>query len=152
MAAGEPAATGTAGSGGRIAQLDGLRAFAFLAVFGNHSIPVPLGWVGVDQFFVLSGFLITGILLKAKSSTPKVFFGTFYRRRAQRILPAYGTALLLAAAMGAAVGWATVWPWLASFCANFANVFYPEKLGPLAPLWSLAVEEQFYLLWPLVVY
>src|ERR1700744_4298233 len=71
----------------RIVQLDGLRAIAVLAVFAQHALRAPL-WMGVDLFFVLSGFLITGILLERKSRGQS-YFGYFYARRARRILPPY---------------------------------------------------------------
>src|ERR1700755_3131287 len=71
----------------RIVQLDGLRAIAVLAVFAQHALKAPL-WMGVDLFFVLSGFLITGILLERKARRQS-YFGYFYARRARRILPPY---------------------------------------------------------------
>lgn len=135
----------------RIPQLDGLRALAFLAVFLNHSI-VPMLWVGVDQFFTLSGFLITGILLASKSESARVYYGRFYRHRAQRILPAYflvlaGVALLIRDN----IDWPSVWWHFLAFGQNF-SVALNYKVGVLNPYWSLAVEEQYYLLWPLLVY
>jgi len=136
----------------RIVQLDGLRAFAFLAVFCNHAIPVPLMWVGVDIFFVMSGFLITGILLNSKSQSGAVLFGRFYARRARRILPPYCVALGLAVALRSDVDWRSVWPWLAALSANVPVAFIPNSLGPLGVLWSLAVEEHFYLAWPLLIH
>jgi peptidoglycan/LPS O-acetylase OafA/YrhL len=136
----------------RIVQLDGLRAFAFLAVFCNHAIPVPLMWVGVDIFFVMSGFLITGILLNSRTQGTPAFFGRFYARRARRILPPYCIALGLAVALRSDVDWRSVWPWLAALSANVPVAFMPNSMGPLGVLWSLAVEEHFYLAWPLLIH
>ena len=132
---------------GRILQLDGLRAVAILAVLVNHTFHTPLTWVGVDVFFVLSGFLITGILLARKRAGGS-YFSYFYRRRVFRILPAYAMALLL---FGLIYGWSTFHPWplMAFFGMNFQAVWFPHP-NPL-PLWSLAVEEQFYLVWPIVI-
>ncbi len=73
----------------RISQLDGLRAFAVLAVFGSHAFNIRMLWIGVDLFFVLSGFLITGVLLDLKHVDIKRYFWHFYGRRARRILPPY---------------------------------------------------------------
>ena len=102
------------------------------------------GWLGVQLFFVLSGFLITGILVDTRARPD--YFSRFYRRRALRILPAY-LALLGVLFAARAVGT----PFLlvsALFVANLASLFgVPIQYGPL---WSLAVEEQFYLVWPLV--
>jgi len=113
---------------------------------------VPLLWVGVDVFFILSGFLITGILLNQKHGTHKSFFREFYARRARRILPAYSIAIALAMLLRCQVDWHVVWPWLVTFCANIPAAFCPRSMGVLIPMWSLAVEEHFYLFWPLLVY
>jgi peptidoglycan/LPS O-acetylase OafA/YrhL len=146
---------------GYIPSLDGLRAAAVAAVMVHHAFAagspallqplVQMGWVGVDLFFVLSGFLITRILLQARES-PGYFRG-FYTRRALRILPAYALILALAALAGPwleGVAWPGIrWPLYLLFVQNFAR---SEGVGPvLGPTWSLAIEEQFYLLWPLVV-
>ena len=132
---------------GRIVQLDGLRAVAILAVLLNHAVHVPLTWAGVDIFFVLSGFLITGILLSRKRAGGD-YFSYFYRRRIFRILPAYIVALL---AFGLIFGWTTFHPWplMAFFGMNF-QALWAKHPNPL-PLWSLAVEEQFYLVWPIII-
>jgi len=150
----------------RIAELDGFRALAVLGVLFCHSvygfrnapaavetIPAPVrfaltnGWRGVDVFFVLSGFLITGILLDAKGR--QNFFKNFYGRRALRILPLYLTVLVVCAFFY--VGYSAYF-WLSlSMLANFAHVFRtPTPHGP-GVFWSLAVEEHFYLIWPLLV-
>jgi peptidoglycan/LPS O-acetylase OafA/YrhL len=139
----------SAATHGRIPQLDGLRAVAILAVFLNHSMDVPLTWVGVDIFFVLSGFLITGILLQRKQMGSG-YFSYFYARRAFRILPPYLLALAL---FGTVFTWKVFQPWplFAFFGMNLQRSFmFTHMTNPL-PLWSLAVEEQFYFVWPFVI-
>jgi peptidoglycan/LPS O-acetylase OafA/YrhL len=102
------------------------------------------GWLGVNLFFVLSGFLITGILLDSKSR--QSYFGPFYTRRAQRILPAYALCLLLLGLFHMISGGGLAEA--LTFTANYPLIPAAHAYGPL---WSLAVEEQFYLFWPLVV-
>lgn len=170
-----------AGEPGRLRVLDSLRGVAILLVLAYHFAPqVPteralghagasllqIGWVGVDLFFVLSGFLITGILLDGER-TPGAML-RFYGRRALRILPLYYAALavllLIAATMratGAASGGFTgpgatllaeqTWYWL--HAANVAIARDAQWAGHswVQHFWSLAVEEQFYLVWPCVV-
>ncbi|HLI77080.1 MAG TPA: acyltransferase [Acidobacteriaceae bacterium] len=131
---------------GRILQFDGLRALAFLSVFVNHATHLPLLWAGVDVFFVLSGFLITGILLERKR-LGEAYFSYFYRRRIVRILPAYLLAIVL---HGVLITWSQYKPlWLFILAPNYQGLL-PNGPG-LLPLWSLAVEEQFYFVWPFVV-
>jgi peptidoglycan/LPS O-acetylase OafA/YrhL len=134
----------------RIKQLDGFRALAFLSVFVHHSLNVPLLWLGVDGFFVLSGFLITGNLLKASESGGP-FFKPFYLRRALRILPPYCIAIVLCAILFT-FEWRQIWYWYAFFAANIGDSLGLGGGGVLQPFWSLAVEEQFYLVFPLLVY
>jgi peptidoglycan/LPS O-acetylase OafA/YrhL len=135
------------GHQGRIEQLDGLRAIAILLVIVHHCLSVPLLWVGVDVFFVLSGFLITGILLRRKRDGGDYYSG-FYFRRLFRIQPAYIVSIIL---YGTLFTWQYFrpWPYYAFFGMNIHPFFYPWPLG--LPVWSLAIEEQFYLLWPTVV-
>jgi peptidoglycan/LPS O-acetylase OafA/YrhL len=97
---------------------------------------------------VLSGFLITGILLDAKARG-KNYFRHFYARRARRILPAYWAALLLLSLL---FGWAWLhrWYWFVFFATNIGETIRRSDFS-LQPLWSLAVEEQFYLVWPCIV-
>lgn len=151
-----------------IRSLDGLRGVAVLAVVLYHFAPgiVPGGFLGVDLFFVLSGFLITGLLVNEWSVSGRIALGAFWGRRARRLLPA---VLLLLAAMGAyallfsdeVAGRALARDGLASlfYVANwhfiqageaYIQVTDPD-LSPLRHMWSLAIEEQFYLVWPLVV-
>lgn len=132
----------------RIPALDGLRALAIAAVFLHHAFRLPLLWAGVDVFFVLSGFLITGILLDRKAKSGP-YFTPFYERRARRILPAYFIALLVLSLL---TGWAWLrrWYWFVFLLTNIGESIQRSQFS-LQPMWSLAVEEQFYLLWPLVV-
>lgn len=132
----------------RIVQLDGVRAVAVLAVFMNHAFGVSL-WMGVDLFFVLSGFLITGILVDRKSRNQS-YFGYFYARRAKRILPPYILLLILSSLLFG-LGWLKQWWWYAFFATNIGQSLGESGNPGFGVLWSLAVEEQFYLVWPIVV-
>ena len=133
----------------RITQLDGLRAFAVVAVILAHRGLFLSGWVGVDVFFVLSGFLITGILLQSKYDSGA--FSHFYKRRAQRILPSYFLCLLWVCFFAWA-RWGHLVGWYLLFAANLEVALHTSsRLGPWGVYWSLAVEEHFYLLWPLLV-
>ncbi|MGW7020204.1 acyltransferase family protein [Streptomyces decoyicus] len=147
-----------------IAPLDGLRGVAVLAVLLFHAGHLGGGFLGVDLFFVLSGFLITGLLLKEATHTGKINLIGFWGRRARRLLPALtvmgvGT-LLLTWAFGspAQLGFALDdAPWVAAQATNWH--FISEHIGywnaagsrVYSHLWSIAVEWQFYLVWPLVV-
>ncbi|PTB22595.1 acyltransferase [Trinickia symbiotica] len=139
----------TACQTGRIVQLDGVRAVAVLAVFLTHALGVSL-WMGVDLFFVLSGFLITGILLERKKRKQS-YFGYFYARRARRILPPYVMLLVLSSLLFG-VGWLTHWWWYAFFATNIGYAFGESGNPGFGVLWSLAIEEQFYLVWPVIVW
>jgi peptidoglycan/LPS O-acetylase OafA/YrhL len=132
----------------RIPQLDGLRALAIMAVFIHHALGVPLLWMGVDLFFILSGFLITGVLIKLKADGGS-YFGTFYGRRARRILPPYAVFLVLAS-LFFPFDWHRLWYWYVFFAANLAEALHRGANGVFQPLWSLSVEEQFYLVWPVL--
>jgi len=152
----------------RLPQLDGIRGIAILLViFHNETVKYPFlyldrvfahGWMGVDLFFVLSGFLITGILLNTRNSDG--YFRNFYARRCLRIWPLYYCSLLLMfviipivyPAEGAAI-FERSSPWW-SFPLYLQNFLVPvpaQATGLLGVTWSLAIEEQFYLVWPLVV-
>lgn len=134
----------------RIDQLDGIRAIAIGAVFLHHALQIKLLWMGVDLFFILSGFLITGVLLQKKDLSLRGYFGHFYSRRVRRILPPY---LLMLAVFSMIFGLAwTHFGYLHFFLMNVSfafNIYNPEFFSPL---WSLSVEEQFYFVWPFVVY
>ena len=146
---------------GKLRELDALRGIGVLAVVVYHALfwsDRPLitgvpgtilhiagGWAGVDLFFVLSGYLITGMLLDARPR-PR-FFRTFYIRRMLRIWPAYfGLLGLLALSAHITLPFAVASTF---FAANLCGLFGIPM--PYGPLWSLAVEEQFYLAWPVVV-
>ena len=131
---------------GRVLQFDGLRALAYGLVYINHFARLPLLWAGVDIFFVLSGFLITGILLE-KKRLGGPYFSYFYRRRVFRILPPYVLAIV---GYGLLFTWHEYRPlWLFLLAPNVQGL--NPRPPRLLPLWSLAIEEQFYLVWPLVV-
>lgn len=148
------------------ADIDGLRAVAVLGVVLFHAFPslLPGGFVGVDVFFVISGFLITGIIAE-RLAGGSFSFADFYVRRVRRIFPAL--VVVLAACLAA--GWFMLLPGefqalgrhalaAAGFMANFA--FWADtgyfdaaaETKPLLHLWSLGIEEQFYLLWPLLLW
>ncbi len=160
-------------TGKHLPALDGVRGLALLIVMARHLLSRPhasdsafasrlvydaidTGWIGVDLFFALSGFLITGILFDTLG-TPR-FFRNFYARRALRILPLYylfvGALLLIGVAQG--------YPWfggrLLPVLAHVSNWWRqpPEFIGApwlfLGHLWSLNMEEQFYFVWPVVVF
>jgi peptidoglycan/LPS O-acetylase OafA/YrhL len=154
--------------------LDGMRAIAFLMVFFAHYCGMPWGWAGVDLFFVLSGFLITGILFDSRDDPHRV--RNFYVRRTLRIFPLYyGVLLLLLPFVYRQLTWSwLVWP---AYLGNYARFFSPYAPGSslqimadvqpylqtsflktrhitvyLGHFWSLCVEEQFYLVWPWIVF
>lgn len=150
-----------------ISGLDGVRAIAVLAVMFYHAdLPwMPGGFLGVDVFFVLSGFLITSLVLTELERTNRMDFKQFYIRRARRLLPAVLVLLAVVAVIGAflatdaAAGLRRDIPASLLYVTNWAYVFsdqsYFEVIGRpplLQHLWSLAVEEQFYLIWPAVAY
>jgi peptidoglycan/LPS O-acetylase OafA/YrhL len=154
-AAGEPANTPPAPGAKHIPALDGIRGIAVLLVIGLHCrelLPVnhpvlnhlAFGWSGVDLFFVLSGFLITGILLGTTESPS--YFRTFYARRALRIFPLYVVYAIPAVIL---TGSASCWWRYATYTMNWAPAPHTRYLSHL---WSLAVEEQFYLVWPAIVF
>lgn len=160
---------------GHVPALDGVRGLAILIVMLGHfaigfetggAVDTALktlmqtGWAGVDFFFVLSGFLITGILIEAKGAPH--YFKNFYARRVLRIFPVYYAFLFLffvvlpivkpPAAGGPFDGWNVSQWWFWAYLSNLQILFpaWPRP-EPLSHFWSLAVEEQFYLFWPAVV-
>src|SRR5208283_2319721 len=148
----------------KIPQLDAVRGIAILIVIFHNSLyrfpSLPLqslfsyGWMGVDLFFVLSGFLITGILVDTKQS--EGYFKNFYARRCLRIWPLYYSVLFLMfvavplvhPSIGSVVI-ARSSPWWAYlfFLQNFLVHSQVSAAGPLGVTWSVAIEEQFYLVW-----
>ena len=165
-----------------IAAFDGLRALAVTSVIIYHGVVcrdgaalqgaavytkvANMGWVGVDLFFVLSGFLITGILLDAKAKPGGHFFRTFYIRRTLRIFPLYYAVLFVLFVIGPHL-WSTATPgmtrildeqgWLWTYTSTIdvardGGWMFSAGWLFLTHLWSLAIEEQFYLVWPLLVY
>jgi peptidoglycan/LPS O-acetylase OafA/YrhL len=148
--------------------LDGLRAIAFLLVLGTHTSKIDFGWAGVQLFFVLSGFLLTGILLRMKESLPgKQYFYKFYGRRFLRIFPLYFLYLFLltvAVRMQNSIPWGLLkeelqndiqpqilYSYLYLFDFVHASALF-KNTRFLAHLWSLSVEEQFYICWPLILF
>lgn len=154
-----------------VPELDGIRGVAILAVLVYHSFKLApgnafhnalmrivfFGWAGVDLFFVLSGFLITGILLETRESPQ--YFKSFYSRRALRIFPLYyGALLVYFHVVVPLVHAAGYWPeissagevWFWTYLVNWRAAAGFEYKN-ISHFWSLAVEEQFYLLWPTVV-
>lgn len=147
------------------AGLDGLRAIAVAAVILFHLTPgaLPGGYLGVDIFFVISGFLITGLLVRERESAGSIRLGRFWKRRARRLLPALGLLVLVCGSaaffvqgdvllhlgrqiLGAATfssNWLAIGTGQSYFDSSVPDLF--------RNLWSLAVEEQFYLVWPLVI-
>jgi peptidoglycan/LPS O-acetylase OafA/YrhL len=138
--------------------LDGLRAVAVTAVIAYHlGLRSPEGQVGVDLFFVLSGFLITSLLLKERDHTGRVSLGNFWRRRALRLFPALACAIVVALVVSLfsspEVRSATIrgLPAVILYFGNWVRSLAPASdLGLLGHTWSLAVEEQFYIVWPLL--
>jgi len=147
------------------ADIDGLRAVAVLAVIGYHFFPqwVPAGFAGVDVFFVISGFLITGIIADAIEAG-RFSLVDFYARRIRRIFPALIVVLLACVAAGWGLLYSDEYRLLGNHVAAGAgfvtNILLWRETGyfdaaaetkPLLHLWSLGVEEQFYIVWPLVL-
>jgi peptidoglycan/LPS O-acetylase OafA/YrhL len=139
-----------------IKSLDGIRGIAVCLVAAFHFGLFPVGWVGVQIFFVLSGYLITTILLKEKETPLPSYLARFYWRRSLRIFPLYFVFLGVVAAAfyvtGKPAPFRVDWPFLATYTTNFARLRDADVGPQFIHLWSLAVEEQFYMIWPLVVY
>lgn len=144
-------------------QVNSVRAVAVILVLIEHSLSdlyriksVGPGFLGVRLFFVISGYLITGILLGVKESLIQrqrslaQVLGQFYARRFLRIFPLYYLLLLLLFLAGTAE-FLSDWPWYVSYLSNVLVVRANHWIPLLSHFWSLAVEEQFYIFWPLLV-
>jgi peptidoglycan/LPS O-acetylase OafA/YrhL len=147
--------------------IQGLRAVAVLVVIAAHAgVPfLPGGFIGVDVFYVVSGYLIAGLLYREVMVTGSISIGAFWGRRARRILPA--ATLVTIATVGASLIWLSLLDarqvvvdslWATAFAANihFAAIgtdyfAHGQPPSPLQHYWSLAVEEQFYVAWPLIL-
>ena len=148
------------GAHGYMPQLDGLRALAVISVVIFHARTAwfPGGYIGVDVFFVLSGYLITRILLSELRKTGRISFRRFYIRRAMRLFPALATVcavVWIVYGLDAALPErsATLTGALAAvtYVSTWMMAFDISDLGAMVPTWSLAVEEYFYLVWPLLL-
>ena len=150
----------------RIPSLDGLRALSIAAVIAGHltgtrgfpawTAPVlasphlGIAFLGVRVFFVISGFLITGLLCTEEDTTGRIALGRFYLRRTLRIVPAYLAYVAVIAAL-VAIGAVTVAPHDFAYALTYTMNYAPDRGWALGHLWSLALEEQFYLLWPVTL-
>ena len=156
-------------------ELDGLRFYAFLGVFVYHTLPqqpafyrglhlpLPSLWAavaisgasGVDLFFALSAFLITALLLRERQQTGGISLRLFYIRRILRIWPLYFLVLAVAVVLAHTVpGQSLPWYYVVGyllFVGNWINVAFGHPLSVCAPLWTVSIEEQFYLVWPVLM-
>jgi peptidoglycan/LPS O-acetylase OafA/YrhL len=158
-------------------ELDVVRFIAFFLVFIHHTLPrdpklydLPPAWAhllasmvnaggfGLSVFFTLSAYLICELLLREKSLTGKVDMSRFYKRRILRIWPLYFLGLMLGAVWAFHYGnLRNQVPWLAAYALMVGNIFMGSHgwgeiaMGPAGPLWSISLEEQFYVIWPSVV-
>ncbi|MCC6392558.1 MAG: acyltransferase [Bryobacterales bacterium] len=134
-----------------LASLDGIRALAaFLVVFYHFGLPSP-GGLGVLAFFVLSGFLITWLLLKEHDNSGSVSLKAFYLRRSLRIFPAFYCYWLVVTGATLILGRTPEWPQAISalfYVSNYYQALQGDPGTVLSHAWSLGIEEQFYLLWP----
>jgi len=142
-------------------QLDSMRALAAIAIIAHHYLLFPAGWIGVQFFFVLSGFLISGIVIKGKQQAQTqgmlAFFKDFYKRRMLRLFPLYYGYLIILGVIFLVIhkpeALTSEWPWLLTYTLNFRwlsdNYTFHMIYGHL---WSLSLEWQFYLVWPLFLW
>ena len=149
------------------ADVQGMRALAVLLVVIYHAeLPLPGGYIGVDVFFVVSGFVITGMLRNELSSSNRISFREFYARRARRLLPSLAlvtvVTLIISAVILPVTGTLQKTAYAAAATSVFsANLYFfrfgqdyfnPDWLNPFLHMWSLAVEEQIYFVFPLFVF
>jgi len=156
-------------------ELDGLRFYAFLGVFVCHTLPfdgalyrrfqLPLPWLwgavaksgaaGVDLFFALSAFLITSLLLREREETEAISLRRFYLRRILRIWPVYFLLIAVGVVLAHTVaGQRLPWYYVAGYLLFAGNWVHAVCGGPesvCSPLWTVSIEEQFYLIWPLLM-
>jgi len=160
-------AAGTPPTGGRFrGDIEGLRAVAVGLVVLDHVVGWPTGgFIGVDVFFVISGFLITGLLVRERARTGRISFRAFYVRRVRRLMPAAVTTLVVTTAVawlifvsGRARQTVTDAVWALLFGSNINSARQGTDYfqltaapSPFQHFWSLAVEEQFYLVWPMLI-
>lgn len=153
-------------SGHRIPSLDGFRAISILMVLYGHLVGTrnfptaavrsfdrslgDLGHLGVLVFFVISGFLITSLLMVEREKTGTISLKQFYLRRALRIFPAF-YVLVLALMAATLLGWMSLSGRDFAFTMTYMVNYYPNHPWQIGHLWSLSIEEQFYLLWPLAL-
>src|SRR5215469_6747506 len=143
----------------QIRAIDGLRGLAIFLVMLHHFGLFSPGWAGVDIFFVISGFLITRILLGTKDS-PR-YFGNFYTRRVLRIFPLYYSSLALffvvAVPLGVRYGWSAAYGmrdavWFIFHLSNWWIGGGHMEGSLITHFWSLGIEEQFYFVWPFLIF
>jgi peptidoglycan/LPS O-acetylase OafA/YrhL len=138
-------------------RLDSLLFFAVLLVIASHWLPNSviikifpnIGHVGVGIFFVLSGYLITVNLIRLKSINLSEALKIFYVNRTLRIFPIYYLLLIICFFMNVE-GWSGNYIYYLTYTTNFRLYDIQEWVGPFSHLWSLAIEEQFYLIWPII--
>ncbi len=171
----EPPAAVVAGKRFYRPELDGLRFYAFLGVFVSHSLPfgaplyrslhLPLPWLwgalvkagtgGVDLFFALSAYLITSLLLKERNETGEISLRRFYMRRILRIWPLYFLIIALGLVFAHTIPGQHL-PWFYAvayvfFIGNWIHAVFGRPESIAFPLWTVSIEEQFYLVWPVIV-
>jgi peptidoglycan/LPS O-acetylase OafA/YrhL len=156
-------------------ELDGLRFYAFLGVFVCHSLPyegafyrrfhLPMPWLwgavaksgaaGVDLFFALSAFLITSLLLREREETGGISLRRFYLRRVLRIWPLYFLVIALGVVLAHTMAKQSLpWYYVAGyllFVGNWVHAVFGRPESVCSPLWTVSIEEQFYLIWPLLM-
>ena len=149
----------------RILEIQGLRALAAILVLIYHAKFLPGGFIGVDLFYVISGFLITGLILKELEATGKLDLKNFYQRRIKRLLPTSAFVLLITAVASLILlppiyrdnlGKDVIA--VALYISNYTFAWWQNDYqnldalpSPFLHYWSLAVEEQFYLIWPILI-
>lgn len=137
-------------------RLDGLRFVAILMVLLQHFggvLPrkIHVGYYGVELFFVISGFLITSILLEKQNTNFKSFYLNFITRRILRIFPLYYIVIATLWVLNLEIVRAQILP-LVTYTYNYAWVYYSIEEAPINHFWTLCIEEQYYIIWPFIIY